>query len=65
MGADVFVLDLASNPHPRMLAEALLARACAFDSPEAMAYWMGYRAAMAGATGCDATEIDAWMDHHQ
>jgi len=60
-----FVLDKAENPHPRMLGEALLARASAFDSPRSMAYWLGYRAAMCGATGCEPAELDRWLDHHE
>lgn len=62
---DVFVLDRDENPHPRMLGEALLARASAFDSPEAMAYWLGYRAAMIGATGVAPDEMDRWLDAHE
>lgn len=59
-----FVLDQVDNPHPRMLGEALLARASRFDSPEAMAYWLGYRAAMVAATGCRTEQIEGWLDHH-
>lgn len=63
--AEVFVLDRAENPHPRMLAEALLARATRFDSTEALAYWHGYLAAMCGATGCPPDEIEAWLIHNE
>lgn len=59
-----FVLDRAENPHPRMLGEALLARACQYDSPQAAAFWHGYMGAMAAATGLDRSEIEAWMDRH-
>lgn len=59
-----FVLDEASNPHPRMLAEALYFRSIQFDSPTANAFWLGYLVAMCGATGCGVVEMHAWLDAH-
>jgi hypothetical protein len=50
-----FVLDLTDNPHPKMLSGALTARA----------YWRGYLQAMVDATGCEAKELEDWMDRHQ
>lgn len=70
-----FVLDLAENPHPRMLegarqrrsaAQAIPERGWVFaKSPEAAQIrgeWFGYLAAMADATGCDPADLEAWMD---
>lgn len=60
-----FVLDLDSNPHPRMLAGALDARRRVASTPESVAYWRGYLAAMADATGCDKADLIAWLDRHE
>lgn len=49
-----FSLDRTENPHPRMLQEALQARA----------YWRGYLAAMAAATGESEDAIEEWMDRN-
>lgn len=65
-----FVLDLAENPHPKMLAEALRVRQNARTllpngnavQQIALAYWRGYRAAMSDATGETNDAIEAWMD---
>lgn len=63
-----FVLDLDSNPHPKMLDGALRARRAArfdpFDDEQRM-YWLGYLHAMADATGCERDDIEAWMDRHE
>jgi hypothetical protein len=63
--AVAFVLDRVENPHPRMLAGALAARAESHLSAERSAYWGGYLAAMADATGCEPRDLVAWMDRHQ
>lgn len=61
-----FVLDAESNPHPKMLAGAVSARRRAVTGETwAEAYWQGYLAAMADATGCTDDELEAWMDSHQ
>lgn len=64
-----FVLDLAANPHPKMLAGALEARRNADPCPalpEEVAarrgYWRGYLSAMCDATGETPEAIEAWMD---
>ena len=63
MSADEFVLDLAENPHPRMLAGAVGARrAAAEQGGGAARYWSGYLAAMCDATGESPEDIEAWMD---
>jgi len=31
---------------------------------DARSYWRGYLAAMAGATGCDPADLEAWMDRN-
>ena len=59
-----FVLDRVENPHPRMLAGALKARGASGDSAEARAYWDGYMAAMADATGEPVADLEAWMDRN-
>jgi hypothetical protein len=67
-----FVLDRVENPHPRMLAGALEARAAALatrgwpgeGSAHTRGVWLGYLRAMADATGCDPDELEAWMDRH-
>jgi hypothetical protein len=56
-----FVLDLESNPHPRMLAGAINAWENRDAHPE---YWVGYLHAMADATGCAVEEIAGWVEHH-
>lgn len=70
-GGDVtpFVLDLVENPHPRMLAEALAVRAAAETAKGSTgrrrrAFWNGYLAAMAAATGRTPADLKAWMDRH-
>lgn len=62
-----FVLDRDSNPHPRMLAGALKARAASrvLSGGTIEAFWRGYLEAMADATGCTAEELEAWMDAHE
>jgi hypothetical protein len=65
MGETPFVLNRAENPHPRMLRAALRYRASA-NAPGAQApaiyRWWGYLDAMVDATGCEAAELEAWMD---
>ena len=62
-----FALDLDSNPHPRMLVGALAVRAAARRNVVGPARhrWEGYLTAMADATGCDPTDLEAWMDRHE
>ncbi|MES1975700.1 MAG: hypothetical protein V4472_24855 [Pseudomonadota bacterium] len=67
-----FVLDLESNPHPKMLAGAIAARAAMkrqkLGTTEAhyrSGVWWGYVQAMADATGCDREEIVRWVRHHE
>lgn len=62
-----FVLDLESNPHPRMLRGGLEARQRARDqvTTAAAAIWYGYLSAMCDATGCEPEEIGAWLDRHE
>lgn len=63
-----FSLDLAENPHPRMLAGALAARRVAQRSrrpSDEHRYWNGYRQAMCDATGETPEAIDAWLDRHE
>ena len=61
-----FVLDLASNPHPALLAGAIQARrtARAIGGKESTFYWVGFMDAMVAATGRPAEELNAWIDHH-
>lgn len=67
MTADApFVLDLDTNPHPKMLAGAIEAHDHAahfgFDPWDpATIYWRGYLSAMVDATGCSAEELTAWV----
>lgn len=65
--AGPFVLDLASNPHPLMLANALKARTKArrTETDVDMAYWRGYLYAMSDATGCHLEDLNAWLDSHE
>ncbi len=64
-----FVLDLESNPHPKMLARALALRAAAQD-PDldddglAMAWsvWSGYVLAMCDATGVARPAMEKWLE---
>lgn len=51
-----FVLERVENPHPKMLAGALEARAA--GGP----YWDGYLRAMADATGEPEDALIAWME---
>lgn len=71
-----FVLDLASNPHADLLADALMIRAnckAAEDRLGALkdyeidwrCAWRFTRRAMAKATGRPESEFDAWLDHHE
>lgn len=63
MTAEPFVLELESNPHPRMLQEALAARRAAkWWKPWRILYWRGYFDAMVGATGCDPADMHAWVE---
>lgn len=67
MPAGEFVLDLPENPHPDLLELALDARrrARASDTNHAAsAYYLGVLHACTKATGCDESEIVAWIDHH-
>ena len=62
---ETFVLDRTENPHPRMLAAAVKAKAATLADPSssaAFAYWQGYRDAMCDATGETPEAIEAWMD---
>ena len=59
---EAFVLDLAENPHPKMLAGARRARSMAGNSPGDQGFWQGYLTAMADATGCEPADLEAWMD---
>lgn len=74
--SDPFVLDLDSNPHPRMLERALITRANARVAEERLGplkeydvdwriAWRYYLRAMADATGCEEAEFDAWLDQHE
>ena len=68
MTVEPFVLDLDSNPHPRMLAGALAARRGIKESATwsyKRGYWAGYLNAMCDATGCDPDDLEAWMDRHE
>lgn len=56
VGKQAFVLDRTENPHPVMLQGAKAAR------DAGGAYWQGYMRAMADATGCDPSDLEAWMD---
>lgn len=56
-----FVLDLAENPHPRMLEGARDALYAAHESDLTDAFWQGYLAAMADATGCEPDDLEAWV----
>lgn len=62
-----FVLDLDSNPHPRMLAEALEAQreAIRTNTVGARSFYAGFMAAMAAATGCTVGELLDWMARHK
>jgi hypothetical protein len=64
MATEPFALEQVENPHPKMLTNALMyrriARGAIGDVAENL--WLGYRAAMADATGCTTTEIEAWLD---
>lgn len=69
-GVERFVLDLDSNPHPVMLRHALAHRRQAHSEqyqgePGASAFWLGYLAAMADATGCTENELLLWLDSHE
>lgn len=58
-----FVLDRVENPHEDMLVHVLAARDTARSGhSDAVAYWRGCLDTMAKATGCPASEIEAWMD---
>lgn len=56
LGAHVFSLERTENPHPVMLAGAIKA------SEQGGAYWAGYLAAMADATGETTDALLDWMD---
>lgn len=63
-----FVLDLASNPHKKLLALALdarrTARVAGLGNLAASAYYLGVLHACAAATGAPDDEIRAWLDFH-
>lgn len=59
-----FVLDLASNPHPDLLAGAAYYRSIRFDSTETLAMWHGVLAGMCLATGLGPDHFEAWLDAH-
>lgn len=68
-----FVLDLAENPHPKMLAGAIRARADAeacggacetFGDGYVRGTWAGYLAAMSDATGETPGAVIEWMDRN-
>ena len=76
MNENPFLLDLDSNPHPRMLKAALMIRANARTAEqrvgERKSYdvdwrigWRFYLRAMADATGCTEDDLEAWMDRHE
>jgi hypothetical protein len=61
-----FVLDLAENPHPRLLEHALHLRraARATNDPIVGAMWLGYTDCACDATGWNAETFNAWLDSH-
>lgn len=64
---EVFVLELAENPHPAMLDLALRARRLAKLSPGEPVlyrYWQGVLDAMCAATGESPEDMNAWLDRH-
>lgn len=64
--AEEFVLDLAANPHPRMLAGALKAqRKSRTGGIRSRAYWNGYLLAMCDATGLSPAVILEWLASHE
>jgi hypothetical protein len=65
--AEPFVLDLSSNPHPRLLALALKAKH-AYEADRNIGterYYLGVIHACAAATGCQAFEMVRWVEHHE
>jgi hypothetical protein len=61
-----FVLDLAGNPHPVMLEQALIARQNADQGrPADKCYWYGFLDAMCAATGETPDAVRAWMDRQE
>lgn len=62
-----FVLDLESNPHKKLLALAIDAKQRARDAGPnfaAKAFYLGVLFACAEATGCELSDIAAWVQHH-
>lgn len=53
-----FVLERVENPHPKMLAGALVAQELGGE------YWQGYMQAMADATGEPPEALLAWMERN-
>ena len=71
-GGEAFVLDLDSNPHPRLLAGAQVARREARwahwpneTNAHTRGFWAGYLRAMADATGTTEADLNAWLDRHE
>lgn len=58
-----FVLDLASNPHPRLRGLANAARHNMADTRADMdiGYWRGIVDSMIAATGCAEDDILDWL----
>jgi hypothetical protein len=61
-----FVLDLAENPHPKMLKRALKlrARTAVVHSPSDDHTWRGYEMCMCDATGWTVETLRAYLDSH-
>lgn len=67
MTPEPFILDLESNPHPKMLEAAIRYRRLAHATPGEPViyrYWQGYLEAMCDATGLPPEQIDAWVARH-
>lgn len=62
-----FVLDLESNPHPKMRDAAVRHRRLARLAPGEPLLglrYLTYLEAMADATGCSLEDLDAWVARH-
>jgi hypothetical protein len=59
--AEPFILDLESNPHPRLLNNAIRTYMLRDDWPS---FFLGYIKACADATGCSEQQIIRWIKHH-
>lgn len=66
-----FVLDLAANPHPELLAVGLESRRIARENPGnlvAQAAHLMFLRCCSAATGAAAVTLDdvaAWLEHHE